>query len=247
MHSQVRPRPVHFRGRSYLAFALAPEPPVTDWLADLDAAIQRSAGFFAGRPAVLDLANTALSRADIVPLIKELETRDIRIMGIEGADPADFGPGLPPVLTNGRPASGREMVHETSQAKASEAKTPDAKAKPQPQATEPQPASLLVENPVRSGQTIYFPNGDVVVLGSVGSGAEVVAGGSIHIYGSLRGRAMAGANGNAQARIFCRRIEAELLAISGYYRTVDDLEVDLRHRPVQAWLEGDVMLIAALD
>lgn len=242
MHSQVRPRPVHFRGRSYLAFALAPEPPVADWLADLDAAIKRSAGFFAGRPAVLDLANTALCRADIVPLIKELETRDIRIMGIEGADPADFGPGLPPVLTNGRAASGREMVHETSETKA-----PEPKAKPQPKATEPQPASLLVENPVRSGQTIFFPNGDVVVLGSVGSGAEVVAGGSIHIYGSLRGRAMAGANGNARARIFCRKIEAELLAISGYYRTVDDLEVDLRHRPVQAWLEGDVMLIAALD
>jgi septum site-determining protein MinC len=75
----------------------------------------------------------------------------------------------------------------------------------------------------------------------------VVAGGSIHIYGALRGRAMAGASGNAKARIFCRKIEAELLAIGGYYRTVDDLEDDLRNRPVQAWLDGNAMLIAALE
>jgi septum site-determining protein MinC len=104
-----------------------------------------------------------------------------------------------------------------------------------------------VETPVRSGQTIYYPNGDVVVLGSVGSGAEIVAGGSIHIYGALRGRALAGANGNAKARIFCRKIEAELLAIGGYYRTIDDLDAGLRNRPVQAWLDGNAMLIAALE
>ncbi len=100
---------------------------------------------------------------------------------------------------------------------------------------------------MRSGQTIYHPYGDVVVLGSVGSGAEIVAGGSIHIYGALRGRAMAGANGNAKARIFCRKIEAELLAIGGYYRTADDLEEDLRNRPIQAWLDGETMVIAALE
>jgi len=71
---------------------------------------------------------------------------------------------------------------------------------------------------VRSGQSVIFPEGDVTVLGSVGSGAEIVAGGSIHIYGTLRGRAMAGVNGNPAARIYCQKIEAELLAIDGYYR-----------------------------
>jgi septum site-determining protein MinC len=235
--SQASPRPVRFRGRSYLAFALAPEPPIADWLVDFDAAINRSSGFFVGRPAVLDLANTALTQADIGLLIKELEARDIRIMGIEGADAADLGPGLPPLLTSGRPASGGEMARAA----------PEAKDKAAPKAQEQPPSSLLVETPVRSGQTIYYPNGDVVVLGSVGSGAEVVAGGSIHIYGALRGRALAGSNGNAKARIFCRKIEAELLAIGGYYRTVDDLEDGLRNRPVQAWLDGNAMLIAALE
>ena len=77
---------------------------------------------------------------------------------------------------------------------------------------------------VRSGQSVFFADGDVTVVGSVGSGAEVVAGGSIHVYGTLRGRAMAGTSGNSRARIFCRRIEAELLAIDGFYRTADQLD-----------------------
>ena len=98
---------------------------------------------------------------------------------------------------------------------------------------EPQPTTLLVETPVRSGQAVFFPNGDVTVLGSVGSGAEVIAGGSIHIYGTLRGRAMAGTSGNRQARIFCSRLAAELLAIDGYYRTAEDLDMKLRDRPVR--------------
>ena len=104
-----------------------------------------------------------------------------------------------------------------------------------------------MDEPVRSGQSIFFPDGDVTVLGSVGSGAELVAGGSIHVYGALRGRAMAGSNGNSRARIFCSRIEAELLAIDGYYMTAESMDKGLRDRPVQAWLEGNELKITALD
>jgi septum site-determining protein MinC len=99
---------------------------------------------------------------------------------------------------------------------------------------------------VRSGQSI-FSEGDVTVLGSVASGAEIVAGGSIHVYGALRGRAMAGSSGNATARIFCQKIEAELLAINGYYQTAEEIDVALRHRPAQAWLEGTTMKITPLS
>ena len=109
------------------------------------------------------------------------------------------------------------------------------------------PPCLMIETPVRSGQSVVFPGGDVTVVGSVASGAEVIAGGSIHVYGALRGRAMAGSTGNARARIFCRRIEAELVAIDGLYRTAEDIDETLRRRPVQAWLEGDVMHITPLD
>ena len=92
---------------------------------------------------------------------------------------------------------------------------------------------------MRSGQSIIFPEGDVTVLGSVASGAEIVAGGSIHVYGTLRGRAMAGINGNSAARIYCQKIEAELLAIDGYYQTAEEFDAALRDRPAQAWLEGE--------
>jgi len=92
-----------------------------------------------------------------------------------------------------------------------------------------------------------FPAGDVTVLGSVASGAEIVAGGSIHVYGILRGRALAGSTGNPRARIFCNEIEAELLATDGFYRTAEDLEPSLRSRPIQAWLQDNVMFIAPLN
>lgn len=223
--------PIRFRGRSYLAFVLAPAPPIADWLADLQESVRASAGFFLGRPAVLDLAAVSLSSQAIAHLVSQLETLGIRIMGIEGAAPDQLGANLPPALKGGRSAA-LEAVQSTSRA------TPS---------TTQEPASLLLDSPVRSGQAIFFPNGDVTVLGSVASGAEIVAGGSIHVYGTLRGRAMAGVSGdNKRARIFCSKIEAELLAIGGYYRTIDDLDANLCARPAQAWLDGETLMISAL-
>jgi septum site-determining protein MinC len=90
-------------------------------------------------------------------------------------------------------------------------------------------------------------DGDVIVMGSVASGAEVIAGGSIHIYGALRGRAIAGAAGNARARIFSRKFEAELIAIDGLYKTADDLGANHRGQPVQIALNGDAIIMTALD
>jgi septum site-determining protein MinC len=226
-----------FRGRSFMAFVLAPEPPLADWLAELDRQIERSEGFFVGRPVVIDLTAVTLAKSELAALIGELQARDIRIMGVENADPASLGAGLPPLLKGGRPASGLF-----------DAPDPSGPAKPVAEpAPRSGPPSLMIEMPVRSGQSVVFPGGDVTVVGSVASGAEVIAGGSIHVYGTLRGRAMAGSTGNARARIFCRRIEAELVAIDGLYRTAEDIDETLRRRPVQAWLEGDVMHITPLD
>jgi septum site-determining protein MinC len=100
---------------------------------------------------------------------------------------------------------------------------------------------------VRSGQSIAHLEGDVTVLGPVASGAEIMAGGSIHIYGALRGRVIAGSTGDTRARIFCQKLDAELVAISGFYRSADAIDEGLRGRPVQAWLEGDAIKIAALN
>jgi septum site-determining protein MinC len=133
------------------------------------------------------------------------------------------------------------------QGKSTPKSEPASEPAPEAPVGKQQIGSLVLQDPVRSGQSIVFKEGDVTVLGSVGSGAEIVAGGSIHIYGTLRGRAMAGVAGNSEARIFCNKIEAELLAIDGYYRTAEDINASLRNRPVQAWLDGSTMMITALN
>lgn len=100
---------------------------------------------------------------------------------------------------------------------------------------------------VRSGQQLYAEHCDLTVMNTVGAGAEVIADGSIHVYGCLRGRALAGAQGNTEARIFCRDFHAELVAIAGRYKVLDDVPAELRGQAVQVWLEQDQIKIAALS
>jgi septum site-determining protein MinC len=221
---------VRLRGRSYVAFVFSPAVPIVDWLSEIDATLARSPGYFVGKPIVLDLASVDLSASAISHLLGSLDQRGIRVLGIEGVDESRLSASMPPLLTGGRACV---ITRNEPLQKAEEPK--------------PKPTSLLLESPVRSGQSIVFTEGDVTVLGSVGSGAEIVAGGSIHIYGTLRGRAMAGVNGNASARIYCQKIEAELLAIDGYYQTAEEIDASLRNRPAQAWLQGDTMKITPLN
>jgi len=106
--------------------------------------------------------------------------------------------------------------------------------------------TLVIDRPLRSGQRIYA-KGDVVVLGLVSNGAEVIAEGNIHIYAPLRGRALAGVHGNHDARIFCTSLEAELISIAGIYRTTEvPLADDVRGKPAQIRLEEEKLLIEPL-
>ncbi len=102
------------------------------------------------------------------------------------------------------------------------------------------------DKPVRSGQQIYAQGRDLVLNATVGNGAEVIADGSIHVYGRLSGRAMAGAQGETGARIYCMDFQAELLSIAGCYRVFEEFPAELHGKPVQAWLEGEKLLVAAL-
>jgi septum site-determining protein MinC len=109
---------------------------------------------------------------------------------------------------------------------------------------------LIQKTPVRSGQQLYAEARDLTVLSTVGAGAEVISDGSIHIYGTLRGRALAGAQGNTDARIFCQEFHAELVAIAGNYKVLEDVPKELRGKAVQVWLERgpdkqDQLMIAA--
>ena len=243
MTSAIAARPqssIRFRGRSFIAFVLAPVPPIPDWLAELDKWRRTAPDFFVGRPIILDLAAVALDRSGVARLLEALGERAIRIMGLEGIDEAQLDPALPPLLRGGRPAAGGEPAVGRGSDRPGEDR---AAVAPERQG----PTSLLIETPIRSGQSVIFPYGDITVLGSVSSGAEIVAGGSIHVYGTLRGRAMAGSMGDTRARIFCRRNEAELVSIDGYYRTAEAMDASLRSRPAQCWLEDRVLTIAALD
>ncbi|MEO7062272.1 MAG: septum site-determining protein MinC [Dokdonella sp.] len=105
---------------------------------------------------------------------------------------------------------------------------------------------MLHDKPVRSGQQVYARGRDLVLTSLVGNGAEVIADGSIHIYGALRGRALAGAQGDESARIYCQEFHAELVSIAGQYRVFEDIPADLRGKPIQAWLEGDKLLLKKL-
>ena len=104
---------------------------------------------------------------------------------------------------------------------------------------ESSPATLIQDQTVRSGQRIYARNRDLVVTAGVGAGAEVMADGCLHIYGSLRGRAMAGARGHLAARVFCQEFYAELVSIAGVFRVFETIPAELAGKPVQAWLAGE--------
>ncbi len=260
MTAVARPRTsIRFHGRSYHAMVLSPEPPVETWLGDLDAWLARSSGFFFGRPVVLDVAALQPGKAGLAELLQKLTERNIKVMGIEGAEPSWLDFAMPPLLLSGRqtsatsgesppgageaaaPAPFSNSAPEQA-ATAANAASALAAAQPVPAAPAQVPNSLLLNKSVRSGQSIVHPEGDVIVVGSVASGAEIVAGGSIHIYGPLRGRAIAGSR-DARARIFCRKLEAELLAIDGLYMVADDMPAHLRGKQVQIWLDGDSMMM----
>jgi septum site-determining protein MinC len=218
-----------FRGGSFHALVAKPEIPIDVWLADVDALLARSPGFFAGKSLVIDVSGLSLTKQRFLGLLDELSRRNIRILGVEGADPSNVD-GRVPFLVRGQ------------------TDRPDAAAAPANQSPAPAPVnSLLIDSPVRSGQLIVHPDGDVTIVGSVASGAEIVAAGSIHVYGTLRGRVLAGAYGNQRARIFCRRLDAELMAIDGHYIVADEIEPHLRKESIQVWLEGDELKLITMN
>lgn len=130
--------------------------------------------------------------------------------------------------------------------------TPVAPPPPKEPAKAPEPPvllstpSLMQHQPVRSGQRIYARHSDLVVTATVGAGAEVIADGCVHIYGTLRGRAVAGARGEVTARVFCQEFHAELISIAGVFRVFETLPPELAGKPVQAWLDGDDLRFARI-
>ncbi len=127
----------------------------------------------------------------------------------------------------------------------------DPEPAPAPPPTTPsEPAAAVIglvhDKPVRSGQQVYARGRDLILTKLVANGAEVIADGSIHVYGALRGRALAGAQGDASARIYCQEFHAELVSIAGQYRVFEDIPSELRGQRVQAWLDGEKLIVQKL-
>ncbi len=125
-------------------------------------------------------------------------------------------------------------------------KTPDPNAAVEVTQVEPTIDSVTVDRPVRSGQQIYAASADMTVLAPTSAGSEIMADGSIHVYGAIRGRVLAGARGNTSARIFCQSLEAELIAVAGRYQLLDESKTELKGKPAMVYLDGEKLVIEPL-
>lgn len=223
-HSSSHPR-IRMSGRSLFALTLTPEPPITDWIAALDYHLTRSASFFTNKSVILDLSLLQANTPHLADLLPALQARHIHILGIENGN--RHWPAVAQWHWIDAPP--------TSRTTAPIVPTPDETPPPPP------PSTLFVEETVRSGQSIIYPEGDVVIFGSLSSGAEVSAGGSVHIYGALRGRVIAGIGGNAKARITTYLFDAELVAIDGFYAITEDIDPLYLGKAVQVLLVEETL------
>lgn len=189
--------------------------------------IQQAPGFFHNAPVVIDLEGLANPQAevDFAALHDVLRKHNMIPVGIRHGSPelraAALLAGLP-ALPEVRPPAAKKPETVTTNTR-------------------------IHTQPVRSGQQIYAAEGDLVVLGAISPGAEVLADGSIHIYGPLRGRALAGVRGDQKARIFCQSLEAELVSVAGHYRLIEQLEESRRGQFVQVYLSEERLVIEPLS
>ncbi len=198
---------------------------------DLSERVHKAPEFFQNAPLVIDLqAIRGQSNAtDFALLIGLLRSHGLIPVGVRGGDREqnEIATSMDlAVMSPGQPLPRRKTEQAT-------------------RAVSPGRARLVTQ-PVRSGQRVYAAGGDLVVLAQVGSGAEVFADGNIHVYGTLRGRALAGVKGDTTARIFCQTLAAELVSIAGQYRVSDDQDDGLRNKPAQIFLQGRRLRIAPL-
>jgi len=249
----VAPARLQVRSRSFTAVVLKVSgAPDTAFFEALDALMRQAPQFFVNAPLVLDLASAAEldDKAAFVKLVRALRARRLSPVGIQNGSPdqgvAAFGAGLV-TLQGGRDAPPPERSRRGADTAALPEPGPaPAATDPVPEPVDLAPAALLVTEPVRSGQRIFADRGDLVVLASVSPGAELIAHGNIHVYGPLRGRALAGVNGDRSARIFATSLEAELIAIAGLYRTSEDLGTGPGRQRVQAFLKDDALVVEPL-
>jgi septum site-determining protein MinC len=203
--------------------------------------VERSPRFFQNAPVVLDLRGAAgfTNVADLEEARDLLRERGLVLVGVQNAEPAQLEAAAATGLASFAPSATTPIRRPARAAPGSA--SPAAVSVPAPP---PRASTRIVAEPVRSGTQIYARGGDLIVTAAVSAGAELVADGNIHVYGRLRGRALAGAAGDTTARIFCARLEAELVSIAGRYLVSEQLPAEHQGGAVQIALVDDVLTIA---
>jgi septum site-determining protein MinC len=212
--------------------------------------ISQAPGFFKDVPLIISLEKYEGldSDLDFFSIIGTCRRHNIHVVGVRGGneDQRRMARGASLALIPGTSARDKDHASEP----ALKAPAPELIAKP---IAEPLPAptaavpAKIISRPVRSGQQVCAAEGDLVILAPVQPGAEVMAAGNIHVYGPLRGRALAGVNGDENARIFCQSLEAELVSIAGHYKIFEDLQGSGWKSAVQLQLKDSLMVVTPLE
>jgi len=215
-----------------------------DQFADqLEKQVNMAPAFFQNTPVVIDLSQLSGQSTDVdfALLVGLMRGQGMIPIGIRGGTQRqqELAELMELAILS------EQQKNEPSKPGASKARVDKKPAANASAALKPQ-NSKLVSQPVRSGQRVYASGGDLVITAQVSSGAEVIADGNIHVYGTLRGRALAGVKGNRNARVFCHNLQAELISIAGQYRVNESLTEDQMNRPVQISLSGKKLEIQPL-
>ncbi len=205
--------------------------------AQLRQKIRQAPDFFRNAPMAIDIHSIAdaSDNIDFIALVRIMRDYGLIPVGLCGGqerhNQAAQSVGLS-VLSLAR--------HEQPPSPPQVSETPKSKSPPA------EMHSKIIEQPVRSGQRIYVAAGDLVVMSQVSAGAEIMADGNIHVYGTLRGRALAGVQGNLESRIFCHDLQAELVSVGGHYKISENIDDSLRGVPVQIFLQDQSLIIQRL-
>ena len=222
---------------------------------ELEAQAKEMPGLFDHDPVVIDLGavRDASIELDVVALIALLRRHSLLPLAVRGgstrqmAAAREAGLAEAPDETHAAPQRPTAALPAQSPSDGEDVDLDDELRRArQLFATQPPPGpgTLVIDRPLRSGQQVYARGSDLVVLAMVSHGAEVIADGSIHVYAPLRGRAVAGAKGQADARIYSTCMEAQLISIAGTYRTTEvPLPANVLGKPAQVRLEGDRLVV----
>lgn len=204
--------------------------------AQLEEKLGKAPEFFRNAPIILDLGDIPEAdkdQLDFSALLKTVHRLQLAPVGMRGGS------------TRQQQAAQDEKLAILAEVRA---ENPQQEARPQPRRPLPPPRQAVsmtkvIDQPVRSGQKIYAAGGDLIVMAQVSPGAEIMADGNIHVYGPLKGRALAGVQGNLEARIFCTDLQAQLIAIGGHYRTSEDEDASLKGRLVEIHLKDETLIV----